>query len=261
MSQQEHDAFARRSNEDIPQQPPITFFDIDGTLVGGLTITSFAQYLTDGGNFNPDSWNRMQQVSAVYANSQKRHKDYEKFAIGLVNRYANGLKGKATEDIAEKAKHFFEEAMQGRIPNYEILEFAKPLVDMMKKHGATVAVSGSPVEGLQPLAKFLGFDELRATTSEIKNGSFTGNPARNLAIDTNKEAVVDEYIDRFNPQTSFGFGDTTHDAPLLRRVRNPYVLGGNSASHEMAIQNGWEIISNPNEVLSRVQNRLASFKK
>ena len=68
-------------------------FDIDGTLVEGFTIQSFAGFLFEVGHFDTGMWSLMLVDFEKYSGSSKNSQAYHEFAISLVNHYALGLRG------------------------------------------------------------------------------------------------------------------------------------------------------------------------
>ena len=126
----------------------------------------------------------------------------------------------------------------------------------MRKAGLTIAISGSPLESLLPLKQRLSFDELRTTTLEASEGVYTGGVTLNLAVDTAKRKVVEEYLTDIDRARSFAFGDSIHDLPILEAVGNPVVLGNNSALQAIGRERCWIVADNEREVLEQVRGRL-----
>lgn len=246
--------------EELGPNRPLVLFDIDGTLTQGFTILSFAEYLAKAGSMDQTTWQAMQTDFAIYSASGRKDNDYRTFAVNLVDHYAQGLKGQAVSDTIRKAEDFFEEAKNGRISGYNISDFSGELVEIMSKFGRSVAVSGSPTEALTPLIRHLGITELRATKLEVVDGIFTGNVLINMALDTSKEEVVRELgIRGFDRKRSFAFGDSSHDAPLLEAVDNPFIVGDNAELIERGKRLNWPVLSSPQDVIPSVRSRIATI--
>lgn len=257
LRQEQKEYELNRNLEVFSQKVPLAFFDIDGTLAEGFAIFSFAEYLSARGLFRQGSWEEMQVDFEVYRAGDRGEKSYRKFAIGLVNHYAQGLKRQTVEEIENQSEMFFKEVQGGRLEKYKLFEYTEELVELMRGIGKTVAVSGSPVEPLLPLKRFLSFDELRATTLRIANGYFTGQVANNLAIGVAKNKVVGEYLkDGIDIERSFAFGDSLHDVPILEAVGNPFVLGSNEGLQELGRSRGWFVISDGDEIIEVVKNQI-----
>lgn len=245
-----------RREEQAPVFVPKSFFDIDGTLTEGFTIVSFAEFLSGHGQFNLSLWGEMQADFRTYGSSSKGRTDYELFARRLVNHYAQGLAGRSVLNTQEEGQRFFDKVEQGEIRGYRLCLFTEELASVMRRAGLTIAISGSPLESLLPLKQRLSFDELRATTLEVDGGVYTGRVVLNLAIDTAKSEVVNEYLTDIDRTRSFAFGDSVHDLPILEAVANPFVLGNNSALQAIGRERGWTVADNEKEVLGQVQRRL-----
>lgn len=247
-----------REIETLGPETPIALFDIDGTLTTGYTIYSFAEYLVGNNAFDPIAWEAMRADFETYGKSKKTNKDYEVFAVNLVDHYAQGLKGRSESDTIERAGEFFEGAINGRIADYQILGFASELVGTMNKHGTTIAVSGSPKESLDPLIHHLGIEELWATELGVMDGIFTGNVIVNMALDKSKGDVV-EQLKRvgYDKTRSFAFGDSPHDSPLLEVVdeHNAFIVGTNEDLFERG-KGTWTVLSTSEEVMPAVRTRV-----
>lgn len=246
----------------LPPSRRIVLADVDGTLVQGLTIYSFAEFLNHNGAFDQTSFLKIEEDRAVYNGSDKGHSAYKKFAEDLVDHYAQGLKGQSVSSVAEMAEQFFALAIKEEIPNYRVYPFAKLLMDLMSNVGPVIAISGSPIESLAPLGRYLDFADLKTTLIGQDKGVYTGVTDLNLALDTNKKIVVGQYInDQIDVAQSFAFGDTPHDKSLLEAVGNAFVIGGNKELEKMAKENGWGIIDprDPNaldQVTQRARGRI-----
>ncbi len=239
-----------------PEKSVYGFFDIDGTLTEGFTIVSFAEFLAGNGFFAGSSWAKMQNDLKTYGTSAKDDLAYRKFAIDLVDHYAEGLAGQGQDGVALQSEKFFKQAILGQIKGYKVLPFSKNLVDVIGLRAITIAISGSPLESLIPLKRYLGFQELRATTLEKRNGVFTGSVLVNLAIDAAKEQVLSEYLElNIDTQNSFAFGDSPHDLPLLGAVGNPFVLGNNLVLRQIAEERGYELLLQGDRVVENVSKR------
>ncbi|HKC04693.1 MAG TPA: haloacid dehalogenase-like hydrolase [Patescibacteria group bacterium] len=255
MSKQEQ----KESELRKPEKPVYGFFDIDGTLTEGFTIISFAEFLTDKGFFDRTSWEEIQDDLKSYGKSTKDDTAYRKFALDLVNHYAKGMAGQRVDEINLQSEKFFDEAILGQIKGYSILPFSKDLVQTVGLQANTVAISGSPLESLAPLTKYLGFQELRATTIEVNAGVYTGIVLVNLAIDSAKQQVLSEYLNLdIDTENSFAFGDSPHDLPLLQAVGNPFAMGNNSALLNVARERGYEISPHGERIVEYVSRK---FKK
>lgn len=247
-----------REIETQSPETPLMFFDIDGTLAEGYAILSFAEYLADRDLIDPEAWKKMKVDTDKWASSQKADDDYREFATNLVDHYALGLKGRSQADIIMMGEVFFDSVKAGE-SSYKIFDYSLDLVRMLGQHGRTIAVSGSPLESLNPLINHLGIDDLRATESEVIDGIFTGRIIRNMAVDEAKASVVKEMKDiGYDKSKSFAFGDSPHDSPLLRAVdsENAFMMGVNPSLKAMGEEFNWTALPDSADVLSIVGARV-----
>ncbi len=248
MSKQERKELELRESE----RQIFGFFDIDDTLTQGNTTIFFAKFLAENGFVSDQTWLDVQSDLGLYKQSNKGEVAYFVFATDVLNHLASGLKGKSVSAVKAKANEFLAAALKGEIEGYKILDFSKELVSRIKAFGIAVAISGSLEDVLEPIAKYLGFDKLEATTFEQLDGNFTGLVTRNLAVDTEKMKVVSTYSDKIDAGKSFAFGDTTHDIPLFDSVANKFVLGNNPALQSIGFEKGWHIHKNGEGILEAV---------
>ena len=238
----------------------LAFFDIDGTLTDGFTIFSFAEFLYQKGCFRLSCFDLMQEDKATYQGSERGEQDYHEFAVKLVEHYAQGLKDQQAEHIRSLSPSFLESALQNQIADYRIHGFATMLVKMLNPIAATIAISGSPEESLLSLVGYLGFQELNSTLIGMEQGRYTGQVDRNLAIGESKRQLVGTYlVDRVNLETSFAFGDSVQDVPILEAVGNAFVLGGNPELQNIGRRRGWYVISAQDDIVGVVKNRITSL--
>ncbi len=235
----------------------LAFFDIDGTLTDGFTIYSFAEFLYKKGHFRASCFDLMQQDKATYQGSERTEQDYHSFAVKLVEHYAQGLRDQPADYIRSLSTSFLESALQNQIADYKVHGFAAALVRMMNPIATTIAISGSPEESLFPLVTYLGFQELNSTLIGIEQGLYTGQVVRNLAIGKSKRQLVGTYlVDEVSLETSFAFGDSIQDVPVLEAVGNAFVMGGNPGLQKIGRQKGWFVISAQDDIVRVVKERI-----
>ena len=217
-------------------------------------------FLADKQLFPPSYLNLMQQDRATYQSSGRGELDYHDFAVKLVDHYAQGLKGQKAEDVGSLSPGFLHAALEGHIDGYRIHSFARELVELMNPIATTVAISGSPRESLSGLTAYLDFQEVHATLLEVRQGTFTGRVDRNLAIRESKNHLVSSFLtSEIDLKTSFAFGDSVQDVPLLEIVGNAFVLGENQELRNIGWTKGWQVITAQEDVVSIVRERIAGL--
>lgn len=257
MSNIERGTFPAEQLEILRRTRTIGFFDIDDTLTQGNTTIAFARFLHVSRALNPGSWEAIESDYVRYKKSDKSHAAYLGFARDVLEHFAEGVAFMSEDSVLDHSRHFLGQALEGKIEGYKILPFAHELVHTIKRNGTTVAISGSPREVLIPLAEHLGFDFLEATTFTMYNGFFSGAVDINLALGENKKLVVARYLEVLKHiSSSYAFGDTEHDIPMLEVVGNPYILGSNTHLQQIGREKGWKVFPNGEGVVTDVIDSL-----
>lgn len=250
-----------RPKEVTPGKTPVSFFDIDGTLVQGLTLISFSRYLASRDLLAFEDLEKMEQTLKDYQQERinNEHDAYTRLAAKIVDQYAAAMREKPVSLMQQEGSIFLERVLGGEVlDGYNLFGYAQELVKLMKRVGKTIAISGSPIEALVPLSEHLGLDDLKATILEQDNGGYyTGRVGVNLALDQNKQAIVSAYLQgNIDITHSFAFGDSTHDRPLLDVVSNPVVLGNNPDLINHGKENRWIVPEDSTNVIRLVKERI-----
>ncbi len=99
---------------------------------------------------------------------------------------------------------------------------------------------------------------------ETSSGIYTGDAKTNMALLDVKQAVVDSLI-QFGKKkaSSFAFGDSESDLPLLNAVDNPFVLtepNRDKGLVKIAQEKGWSIVD-ASTILTEVKRRIFELKE
>lgn len=226
------------------------FFDIDGTLIKGLIICAFPEYLAPRRLFDIKANNKIQSILHSYTCGEK---SYREIAIQIPREYALGIRGQKQADISVAASNFIQDYTRN------IFTYAKHLVVLMNhRNFLTIAISGSPIEAAKKL-KFLGFTEIFGTEMSLRNGVYDGKVKTNLIISEEKSRLFDRLTrnNNIDLEASFGFGDTEQDIPILERVGNPIPLNPNPLLLEHALKQNW-VIPNTEHLVADLTNLLNS---
>ncbi len=241
-----------KTEETLGQSGAVALFDVDQTLISGYTVFPFVDMLVDQGVVD-------RSISQALKEDRQSHKNetitYQEFADNVVTHYCQGLEGKSQKDVEAIGKMFL-----AYIESEMLCGFSSDLAKMMNEHAQTIAISGSPVEVLQPLADHLQISEVRGLEAEVSNGYYTGKVKTNMAVREEKEKQIASLkASGFVAKTSFAFGDSDSDIPILEAVDNPFAVNPNQALREIAEKRGWEIVNSEN-ILSIVRARLVKVR-
>lgn len=229
----------------------VAIFDVDGTLVNGFLIVQFSKFLTDSGCFNKKIFDKIMVATNEYDSGQR---DYISVANKIVEAYAEGMKGQKISTIKRHAKKFIENE---RIP---LFKFSKDLFNYVNSKMFTVALTGSPKEILDEMNHIFQFDFRIATELEIKDGIYTGEILKNMALPETKTTELRKLVEAngMSFDRSVGFGDTQSDLPFLNMVKMPIVINPNKELRKFANKKNWAIFHKGNRDVVNYVKRLTA---
>ncbi|MGQ9583118.1 MAG: HAD family hydrolase [Thermoplasmatota archaeon] len=223
------------------------FFDIDGTLVRGHMILDFPDYLFEAGLFDAAQHERVRKMREEHSAGRL---PYRRVAEALPGVYALGVRGRGVDAVRVKAEEF----VQGRMGR--VFSFSAPLVSLMAGRGwPGIALSGSPLETVLPMARALGMEAAFGTELEAVNGVYTGRVLRNMILGEGKRPVYEQIIELegLDEGICFGFGDTEEDLSFLERVGHPVALNPGPGLRAGALERGWPIFMDGDDVVNGVR--------
>src|SRR3989344_5735907 len=115
----------------------VSLLDVDNTLVDGFTVFTFTSFLLRQKLFRGQSLVQMQLDMGEY---QRGKTDYGDFARNVVEHYSQGLAGLSEKAILIAGENFLSSYVKHLFPH------TKDLIQLMRKQGKTIAVSGAPKE-------------------------------------------------------------------------------------------------------------------
>lgn len=211
------------------------FFDVDETIIRDKSMFSILKAIerTNTTFRQKNVLKRLVDLRDCGADRTTINKAfYESFA---------GLLQKQVQKLAEE---YFLTQLKNSIDF-----FIKPAVDCLRWHAAhgiePVFVSGSSIDFLQPLARYLDVHHLLATRLFCDlNGKYTGVIDGEVMIGSGKRHAVNQFIARQRANASFcyAYGDHPSDIEFLNCVGFPSVVAGNSALEQIARERGWPIL-------------------
>ena len=203
----------------------VSFFDVDGTLVKGFSLSDFVKFLYDKKYTSKENYDKFMHPLSLYHSSKL---SYEAMAKLILKEYGNIIKGKTVSEIKELVQLFIKSE------KFELYPYSIELINKMNSLGKTIAVTGSPYHLAHGLNNLFNFNKVAGTTYELKDNVFTGKVKKDMSIAIKKKKFIKDYIKThsFNLKKSFAFGDTEHDIPLFESVSNPIYLNPNKELKE-----------------------------
>jgi phosphoserine phosphatase len=236
----------------------LSLFDLDSTLYKGkkgYVIFDFPYFLYDRGRFSSRYIDELEDLMRRYKSGLLGRKE---FALEVISVYYNGLKSQSTYEIEKEANQFWQEE-----PKNLWYPYTLELVTEMNIHTETILVSGSPFRVLQCMPIWDDFVAKYATSGEVSSDVYTGE-ARELATQDAKKRLIQDLS--FDPDTSFAFGDSQSDTPLLEAVnpKNSFLFCSDEKSlrehdgqlYEVAKSKGWQILRYSENVMNIVKARV-----
>ena len=210
------------------------FFDVDNTLINIKSMFDFYHYWAEITE-NKDKYNSyIKNFKQDIANNVPRT---------IVNRkYYQEFQNQTLKSLNDRANKWFENLLQKNPPlihkTIERLNFHK------KENFRIVFVSGSMKPLLEPLARYLGANDILCTTLEIENGILTGNILPPQTIGEGKHVAMKNYavINNINLGESFAYGDDISDIPMLESVGNAVCVDPKTDLIKYAKEKNWEIL-------------------
>ncbi len=240
----------------------VAILDVDKTLVEDFLMTSFAQYLSEGGLLSRQYMQSMKHEEMDFRRRsrgigemdiQERISAYEAFIDRLVTTYGRGIEGKGEDNIDEKAKEYVRNGLDKKFP------FTKRLIKTLKENSyRPVLVSGSPSHIVMALGSSLQIPEqdIHATTFEVKRGFYTGFTERKVTLTDTKKGIVESVFKAYHPTRTVGFGDSLLDIAPLRMVDNAFAVLPDKWLSEVADIHRWKICDERESLVEKVSKVL-----
>ncbi len=234
-----------------PDGPQVgAFFDFDGTLMAGFSVTEFFKEQIRRGNISVNEF--IEAVTTVGSFSLGRIG-----FSGLMSASATLLKGVAEDSYIR----FGEDVYRKQIARL-IYPESRALVRAHQEKGHTVAIvsSATPYQ-VAPAARDLDIEHVFCSELEVANGEFTGNIIRPLCFGEGKVAAAERLADSqgVDLEQSFFYTDSDDDIQLLEAVGRPQALNPNPRLFDIAERNGWPVRRFKSRGRPRATDFLRSF--
>ncbi len=220
--------------EDSPDGPEIAaFFDFDGTLIAGFSVTKFMQERITSGRISPRE--TFEQFAAAV-----------NFGIGrtgfsaLMASTAQFMKGLSEQSFREFGEEVYEKHLASAV-----YPESRAIVEAHQKKGHTVAIVSSATRyQVEPAARDLGIEDILCTELVVEDGIFTGDVVRPTCWGQGKRTAAEGYseIHGADMDESFFYTDSHDDLPLLEVIGYPRILNPSSKLAAVAARSGWPVV-------------------
>ena len=211
------------------------FFDLDKTIIAKSSTLAFRRHMYRAGLLNRRTLLRMAVAQFFYVLFGADHSQMERVRDALMAL----IKGWDAHQVKQIVAETLEDVVAP-------LVFAEALflIDEHHREGRqVVVVSSSPVEIAEPLAKYLGIDDVIATRVAVdEEGRYSGElefyaygPGKAEALDIMAAGGTDL-------AASYAYSDSHTDLPLLEKVGNPVAVNPDRELRKVAEENDWPIM-------------------
>jgi len=216
-----------------PQGPQVgAFFDFDGTLIDGYSLSAFARHHLRSLQVAPADLGRMLLTGLRGVTSEE---DFEQFTELGMRVWA----GRSEDELTELGERLWVQGIAG-----SLYPEGWRLVEAHLRAGHTVVLASSATRfQVEPAAKAMGVQHIIVSPVEIVNGICTGHPGGPLLWRAGKAAAVrafaaDHDIDL--PE-SYAYSNGDEDVPFLRTVGRARALNPGRGLAAAARHYGWPV--------------------
>lgn len=216
-------------------QRPFAVFDIDGTLIRWQLYHAVVHKLGKAGQLAPGDFEAINTARMEWKN-RRTNEGFHDYEAQLVERFKAALKHVDPVVYDQVIEEVFEEYKD------QTFTYTRDLVRELKsKNYLLFAISGSPYEAIEKLAKHHGFDDTIAGMFVRKNGQFTGEYTTPIF---DKKAALESLVTKHGAtyEDSYAVGDSASDAAMLDMAEHPIAFSPDRTLFDIAKQKGWHIV-------------------
>lgn len=119
------------------------------------------------------------------------------------------------------------------------------LAEHHRDGAATILVTGSFREAVEPIVRDLGIDHMICANLEIVDGRYTGELIGSPTIGQGKADALGAYFARngLSFEHSYAYGDHDSDIPMLGLAERPVAVGDHPALLRHAVSRNWRVLT------------------
>jgi len=210
----------------------IAFFDLDRTIIKAVSGTELAKGAWKKGLMK---WADMAQAiyySAVYKLGIKN-------PLKVVNKMTEWVKGIPEESLVELCTDVYNKVLLPSLHGDVI-----PEIRMHKEKGAKIVILSSSLAAVcNPIASFLGIDDVICSRLETTDGFMTGRPIGKLCFGDEKLTRLKAYCETNNstPLESWYYADAYSDFAALSLVGMPVCVNPEKKLLKIARKKEWKV--------------------
>jgi putative phosphoserine phosphatase/1-acylglycerol-3-phosphate O-acyltransferase len=221
--------------EASPEGPHIgAFFDLDGTLVAGFTVTAVTRDRLLHRQVGAGEFLHMMQLALAYRLG--RHQ-FESVIEGAVR----SSQGRLAEDVEEMGERVFRQSVSDLIYP-EMRELVRAHLD----RGHTVVLSSSALSmQAEPVARYLGIGHVLCNRFVVdEDGILTGDIVRPVIWGRTKATSVQRFAadHDIDLRSSYFYADGDEDLGLMYLVGQPRPVNPGPEMTKVAARRGWPVL-------------------
>src|SRR6516162_5794174 len=214
-----------------PKGPDIgAFFDFDGTLIDGYSLTAFARHHLRSLHVNPADLGRMLLTGLHGVTTEA---DFGRLTVLSMHAWA----GRSEDELAELGERLFVQAISG-----SLYPEGWRLVQAHRQAGHTVVLASSATRfQVEPAARAMGVEHILVSPVEIVNGIATGRPGGPLLWRAGKAAAVRAFAGEYDIDLaeSYAYSNGDEDVPFLQTVGRARAINPGRELEKAARHYGW----------------------
>jgi HAD superfamily hydrolase (TIGR01490 family) len=216
-----------------PQGPSVgAFFDFDGTLIDGYSLSAFARYYLRSMQVAPADLGRMLLTGLRGVTTEE---DFERLTVLSMRVWA----GRSEDELAELGERLFVQGISA-----SLYPEAWRLVEAHRRAGHTVVLASSATRfQVEPAARAMGVEHILVSPVEIVNGIATGRPGGPLLWRAGKAEAVRAFAAEhgIDLPESYAYSNGNEDIPFLRTVGRARALNPGRELEVAARHYGWPV--------------------
>jgi len=208
------------------------FFDFDGTLIDGYSLSAFARHHLRSLQVTPADLGRMLLTGIRGVTTEE---DFEQFTVLSMHTWA----GRSEDELAELGERLFVQGISGAL-----YPEGWRLVEAHQRAGHTVVLASSATRfQVEPTARAMGVSHILVSPVEIVNGICTGRPGGPLLWRAGKAAAVREFAGEhgIDLAQSYAYSNGDEDVPFLRAAGRSRAINPGRHLAEAARHYGWPV--------------------
>jgi HAD superfamily hydrolase (TIGR01490 family) len=216
-----------------PQGPRVgAFFDFDGTLIDGYSLSAFARHHLRSLHLTPADLGRVLLTGLRGVTTEE---DFERLTVLGMRAWA----GRREDELAELGERLFVQGISG-----SLYPEAWRLVEAHRRAGHTVVLASSATRfQVEPAARAMGVEYILVSPVEIVNGICTGRPGGPLLWRAGKAEAVRAFAGEHGVDLaeSYAYSNGNEDVPFLRAAGRARAVNPGHDLEAAARHYGWPV--------------------